>query len=112
MMCWDIGSTVLKRTKGATMFNQDIVDLSYGIAKIIQNVPYMYESDEMGTFHILDEVQAKLTKIRELLNEPKTDKVDDLDNSPFLHNSTLVHPNTTFTKNPLTWNEETQSWQK
>lgn len=48
----------------------------------VQNVP-----DKSVIYHILDEIQASVDKMRELLGEPKEDHPDNLDNSPFLHNS-------------------------
>lgn len=44
-----------------------------------------YVTDEPELFRILDAIQSNVTKLRELFKEPKEDKPDDLEASPFLH---------------------------
>lgn len=78
------------------MYKKEIQDseeydrLSARIAEIGQTFTRNYVSDKLDFAHMLDEVDANVTKLRELLDLPKTDKPDDLDASPFLHNSDVT----------------------
>lgn len=46
-----------------------------------------YVEDKADLEQNLDEIQANVVKLRELLELPETDKPDNLDASPFLHNT-------------------------
>lgn len=101
LMCWDIGYTVPKKcTKGTKMDRSEfrlIQDsdeynvASEAIESAGHNLFQEYVADTSEMFRILDEIQANVTKLRELFDEPKSDKPDDLEASPFLHSSVTFH---------------------
>lgn len=75
------------------MYKQDIQDgdefnaLTHRLTKIGRILTNDYVQDRAEFERLLDEIQANVVKLRELLELPETDKPDNLDASPFLHNT-------------------------